>query len=739
MKITTLLETNTTPSSDPAANQSQQAPKFGRDPHVLEDEQLDEMTAGATGSGSVATGEPTNMGVQRRGKGSMLQGIKTSKKFPNSAAVKEGAEQRQQNALWAQITDYEKRAKATKNDIKKAHYMKMASELRSKLKTNDEQDVAEASPEATFNVLKGLKTWQVVIMNNYYRGKYSDYSGRYYYVLASSPEEAEQVVLDNADAILQELLAMKSHNGRKILPRGSALRITADRIGEIRDGTEAGRMTTMGYKKMFGPQGPMMVKLNNGAIADVQGQEQGVAEGVTPASTSKVLRLIQRHRPEWFDTYGIGEVEDTVVDMADMGQFSSMSAADALELVGQELESLYGQQGVAEGSESAADIDKKIEFHKQGQAAAQYKGAMNKMHAAKIRELEAKKKQQGVAEGYIFKGGFPFDVDHMPGSVIRNRDETTDVIKTKNKDKWDDEVDRINDEVFDDMSEFRTDRHGETVTGNSAVWAKWDNRTQTGWINRKGHPLKPWPVKEQGVEEGYDKWGWHTSVTNGEFMPTKYGNKAYVYLHDLDNESPRGGPQLVTVNKPTVAKRIAKQFGGKVVKTDLNTYRVVKPAEQGVTEAEKYPEPEQEIIDATRRARLQREREPQGSEKIDAMLAQRNAQLRQYDETGKFWLKKKDTQEHISDAYVGKAAANQAALQLLKQHPELKGNIVITAWGPGETPVNEAELSEEQLLARDLKKQLELFKQAVDHDLGTKPNDKELGKKPKDKEVQKKK
>ena len=57
-------------------------------------------------------------------------------------------------------------------------------------------------------------------------------------------------------------------------------------------------------------------------------------------------------------------------------------------------------------------------------------------------------------------------------------------------------VDIINDEVFDDMSDFRTNSEGETVTGNSAVWAKWDNRTQTGWINRKGQPLKPWPVKE---------------------------------------------------------------------------------------------------------------------------------------------------------------------------------------------------------------------------------------------------
>ena len=142
-----------------------------------------------------------------------------------------------------------------------------------------EEGVSEASPQATFNALKGLKSWQVVIRNNYYNGKYTDYSGRYYYVLATSPEEAEQVVLDNADAILQDLLTKKTLTGKKILPRSKAVRITADRIGEIKDGTEAGRMSTMGFKKMFSPQGPMMVKLNNGAVADVQGQEQGVMEG----------------------------------------------------------------------------------------------------------------------------------------------------------------------------------------------------------------------------------------------------------------------------------------------------------------------------------------------------------------------------------------------------------------------------------------------------------------------------
>jgi hypothetical protein len=137
--------------------------------------------------------------------------------------------------------------------------------------------IAEAEEDAFMSKLGGLKSWQVVIMNNYYRGKYSDYSGRYYYVLASSPEEAKQVVLDNADAILQDLLSMKGQNGKKILPRGSAVRITADRIGKVEDGTVAGRMSTTRFKPMFSPQGVMMVKLANGAIEDVQ--EQGVAEG----------------------------------------------------------------------------------------------------------------------------------------------------------------------------------------------------------------------------------------------------------------------------------------------------------------------------------------------------------------------------------------------------------------------------------------------------------------------------
>jgi hypothetical protein len=83
-----------------------------------------------------------------------------------------------------------------------------------------------------------------------------------------------------------------------------------------------------------------------------------------------------------------------------------------------------------------------------------------------------------------------------------------------------------------------------------------------------------------------------------------------------------------------------------------------------------------------------RSRENDENSKIDAMLAKQNQQLRDYELTGKFWLKQKDTQQHISGEFVGKAAANQAAIELLGKRPELRGNLVITAYGPDE-PVAE--------------------------------------------------
>jgi len=73
----------------------------------------------------------------------------------------------------------------------------------------------------------------------------------------------------------------------------------------------------------------------------------------------------------------------------------------------------------------------------------------------------------------------------------------------------------------------------------------------------------------------------------------------------------------------------------------------------------------------------------------------REQQLAQYEQSGKFWLKYKDSQKHVNDTeYIGKSAARAAFHALLQKHPELKGNLVMTAWGPGEQQgVNELDVS----------------------------------------------
>lgn len=79
-----------------------------------------------------------------------------------------------------------------------------------------------------------------------------------------------------------------------------------------------------------------------------RGKKTGVNEAATMASVSKLLRHIERHHTNWFDDYGMGEVEDTVVDMAEQGTFSGMTVVDAAALVGQELESMYGTDAMNE-------------------------------------------------------------------------------------------------------------------------------------------------------------------------------------------------------------------------------------------------------------------------------------------------------------------------------------------------------------------------------------------------------
>ena len=93
MKIDNLLAENITSSSNPDQGAGGQAPKFGRSEKFLEDETIEETTT----SGAIATNAAPVGGMQRRGKGSIFSGIKTSKKFANSdaAGVTEGSKDEQ--------------------------------------------------------------------------------------------------------------------------------------------------------------------------------------------------------------------------------------------------------------------------------------------------------------------------------------------------------------------------------------------------------------------------------------------------------------------------------------------------------------------------------------------------------------------------------------------------------------------------------------------------------------------
>ena len=78
-----------------------------------------------------------------------------------------------------------------------------------------------------------------------------------------------------------------------------------------------------------------------------------------------------------------------------------------------------------------------------------------------------------------------------------------------------------------------------------------------------------------------------------------------------------------------------------------------------------------------------RNREDDEHHEIDR---QREQQLAQYNQTGNFWLKYKDSGKHINDQpYTGKAAAIEAAHMMIRSNPEVKGNLLITAYGPGES------------------------------------------------------
>jgi hypothetical protein len=94
--------------------------------------------------------------------------------------------------------------------------------------------------------------------------------------------------------------------------------------------------------------------------------------------------------------------------------------------------------------------------------------------------------EQGVAEGYKFKGGFPFDVDHMPGAVHKHGDKPANPSSKKffhDKAEWQKAVNDFNSSVFDDNSEFVSGHGVDEVRMHDSAWAKWSDKQNRGYID----------------------------------------------------------------------------------------------------------------------------------------------------------------------------------------------------------------------------------------------------------------
>ena len=150
------------------------------------------------------------------------------------------------------------------------------------------KQLVEDSSAASFAGLKDWQEWNVKIRNNFYTGKYATDSIRLYSVVANSPEEARQLVLDNAEYVLSDLLSKRLHSGKRLLPPNSARPLDEK---NVLDKAVPGSLTTVGFKKMLTPNGPMMLKFSNGKIVD--SQESDVTETAESSYHRRVTKGIR--------------------------------------------------------------------------------------------------------------------------------------------------------------------------------------------------------------------------------------------------------------------------------------------------------------------------------------------------------------------------------------------------------------------------------------------------------------
>jgi len=118
--------------------------------------------------------------------------------------------------------------------------------------------------------IRGYSLWDVYIGNNYFTGRYTNYGFRSFPVLASSETQARNTVLKYRDSVLEQLKQQRYNEKRRLLPLRTALAITEQRLGTVRQGSVIRSTATGQWRTILSPEGWVDVQLKHNCILAVK-------------------------------------------------------------------------------------------------------------------------------------------------------------------------------------------------------------------------------------------------------------------------------------------------------------------------------------------------------------------------------------------------------------------------------------------------------------------------------------
>jgi hypothetical protein len=288
-------------------------------------------------------------------------------------------------------------------------------------------------------------------------------------------------------------------------------------------------------------------------------KKQGMAEGGFKnmyAEFSGYGNYMQGRAVNVFKTAGLEIVSKDYTEDDDIQTYVVKGDRQSIEKAGEYLERNVEQfggyhfvkSGVSENYPKHQDLsgvstDKlKAYLDKQAKQSAPGEGSQVKRVQA-----ELQRRSQGVAEGYQFKGPFPFDVDHMHGGRGINLPKAETKKYFTDKKQWQRAVDDINSSKYDDNSDYIGVTGRSTVEINGREWARWSDAQQKGYIELSS-------MSEQGVAEGSEQ-RWRVTVGNksGTLSHTK------TFTGTKEQAIKQAVTRFATSRNPVVTAELVKQ------------------------------------------------------------------------------------------------------------------------------------------------------------------------------------